>query len=141
MKEIDFWVNFISNFLTIAASLVALTVYFSNRDKITSAINVLLSYSNQVALSDLRQKIERMNDYNVGDPAGKTEILNLLHEIDGHINGNLQLKEKLFDQKNKLNMFTSNPRLLNEQLKRSLVSELKESLRSIDLSNYSEVLK
>lgn len=141
MKEFDFWVNLISNLLTIAASSVALIIYFFNRDKISSAINFLLSYSNQIALSDLRQKIERMNDYNVGDQAGKIEILNLLHEIDGHINGNLQLKEKLIDQQSKLNRFTSNPRLLNEQLKRSLVSELKESLRSIDLSNYSEVLK
>lgn len=141
MDVVDFWINLISNLLTIAASSVALIVYFFNREKITSAINFLLSYSNQVALSDLRQKIERMNDYNVGDPAGKIEILNLLHEIDGHINGNLQLKEELTEQQNKLNRFTSSPRLLNEQLKRSLVSELKESLRSIDITNYSKVLK
>lgn len=140
MTQLDFWVNFLANLFTIFASGIALYVFFFNREKISTAINFILNYSNQLTLTDLKFKIERLNDYNTNELAQKAEVVNILHEIEGQILGNRNLKEKLKEQLDKIINFTSNPRLLTEPKKRSLVSELKESLRNIDVANYNNII-
>lgn len=140
MKELDFWISLIANLLTIIASSIAIYIFFINRDKIKSAINFILNYSNQLTLTDLKFKIERLNDYNANDQNQKNEVVNILHELEGQINGNKLLKEKLKEQLSKVSNFTSNPRLINEPKKRSLVSELRESIRNIDASNFEELI-
>ncbi|OXB20233.1 hypothetical protein B0A80_19240 [Flavobacterium tructae] len=138
MKQLDFWTNFLANVLTVIASGIAICVYIFNKDKIKTAFNSILSYSHQVTLSDLRYKIEKLNDFNVNVPEQKTEVINLLHEIEGHILGNSFLKDRLADQLKKINTFTRNPNKLLEPPKRSLVWELKESVRSLDMSNFGD---
>ncbi|WP_018341547.1 hypothetical protein [Cytophaga aurantiaca] len=139
MKEIDFWTNFLANIFTIAVSITALYVFFFNKEKISSAINFILSYSNQLSLTELKFKIERLNDYNTGDVSQKAEVINILHDIEGQILGNKKLKKELHEQLGKLANYTSNPKILTEPKKRSLVSELKESVRNIDVSSYNEI--
>lgn len=114
--------------------------FLFNKDKITSAINFILNYSNQLTLTDLKFKIERLNDFNANDPASKIEVINILHEIEGQVLGNEMLKEKLKAQLTKLQNITANSRLLTEPKKRSLVSELRESIRNIDVSNYDSII-
>jgi hypothetical protein len=126
--------------MTIFASGLALYIFFFNRKKISTAINFILNYSNQLTLTDLKFKIERLNDYNTNDVGQKTEVVNILHEIEGQILGNKNLKEKLKEQLEKIAIFTSNSKLLTEPKKRSIVSELKESLRNIDVSNYNDII-
>ena len=140
MKELDFWTNLIANLMTIFASGIALYIFFFNRDKISSAINFILNYSNQLTLTDLKFKIERLNDYNTNDAGQKLEVINILNEIEGQILGSKNLKEKLNNQLEKIVGFTANTKLLSEPKKRSLVSELKESIRNIDVSNYGEII-
>lgn len=140
MTKLDFWTNFIANLMTIFASGLALYIFFFNRKKISTAINFILNYSNQLTLTDLKFKIERLNDYNTNDVGQKTEVVNILHEIEGQILGNKNLKEKLKEQLEKIAIFTSNSKLLTEPKKRSIVSELKESLRNIDVSNYNDII-
>ncbi|MGV0996177.1 hypothetical protein [Empedobacter falsenii] len=135
MDKIDFWVNFFGNILTIFASSIAIYVFFFNKEKIVSAINVLLSYSTQLTLTDLKYKIERLNDFNANFPEQKLEIINILHEIEGQILGNNLLKEKLEEQLKKIENFTKNTKSISEPKKRSLVSELRESVRNMDVNN------
>jgi hypothetical protein len=136
MKELDFWINFLANLLTVVASGIAICVFIFNRDKIKTAFNSILSYSYQITLADLRYKIEKLNDFNANIPEQKVEVINLLHEIEGHILGNNFLKDKLADQLKKINNFTRYPNRLLEPPKRSLVWELKESVRNLDMSNF-----
>lgn len=140
MKEVDFWTNFIANIMTIFASGLALVIYFKNKDKISSAINFILNYSNQLTLTDLKFKIEKLNEFNANDAVQKSEVVNILNEIEGQILGNNTFKIKLEIQLRKLENFTTNPKLLSEAKKRSLVSELKESLRNLDVSNYNDII-
>ena len=140
MKEIDFWINLMANLMTVFASGLAVYIYFANKDKINSAINFILNYSNQITLNDLKFKIERLNDFNSHDSAQKAEIINILNEIEGQILGNPSIKQKLEVQLEKLENFTSNPKQLSEAKKRSLVSELKESIRNLDVSNYNNII-
>lgn len=140
MKEIDFWINVIANLMTIFASGLAIFIFYNNREKIVSAINFILNYSNQLTLTDLKFKIERLNDYNTNDATQKNEVVNILNEIEGQILGNKSLKDKLSEQLTKIENFTSNTKLLTEPKKRSLVSELKESIRNLDISNYGDII-
>jgi hypothetical protein len=140
MVEIDYWTNFIANFMTILVSGIALYVFIFNREKINSALNFILNYTNQLTLTDLKFKIERLNDYNTNEVNQKGEVVNILNEIEGQILGNKNLKSKLEEQLSKLESFTSNPKNLIEPKKRSLVSELKESIRNLDISNYGNII-
>lgn len=140
MKELDFWVNFLANVFTIVASGIAIYVFIINRDKLTSALNAIVNYSIQLTLSDLRYKVERLNDYTAADKEQMNEIINLLNDIEGQIIGNKILTSALSEQLAKISNFTNNPKLLTEPKKRSLVSELREKIRHIDLSNYRKII-
>ncbi len=140
MKDFDFLVNLIANLMTIIASGLALYIYFTNKEKIKSALNFILNYSNQLTLTDLKFKIERLNEFNSNDATQKLEVINILNEIEGQILGNNEFKQKLELQLIKIEAFTTNPKLLTEPKKRSLVSELKESLRNLDVSNYKTII-
>lgn len=140
MKDVDFWVNFLANVLTIIASSIAIYIFHFNRDKIKSAINFILSFSNQLTLTDLKFKIERLNEFNANDPTQKLEVINILHEIEGQINGNNLIKERLKEQLNKIASLIGNSKNLTEPKKRSIVSELRESIRNIDAQNYDDLV-
>ncbi|MCE6990786.1 hypothetical protein [Dyadobacter sp. CY323] len=140
MEKVDLWINIIANSLTIIASSIAIYVFYFNRDKIKHAINLILDYSNQLTLTDLKFKIERLNDFNANEQAQKAEIINILHEIEGQINGNPSLREKLKAQLDKINSFITNSKIFTEPKKRSLVSELKESIRNIDVSSFNNLV-
>lgn len=137
MEKIDFWTNFIGNIFTIIASGIAIYIFIFNREKINSALNFILNYSTQLTLTDLKFKVERLNDFNAGDNIQKAEVLNILHEIEGQILGNSLLKDKLNTQLQKIENFTQNPKSISEPRKRSLVSELRESIRNMDVNNFT----
>jgi hypothetical protein len=136
MIVIDFWVNFIANLLTVVASSIAIFLYFMNREKIASALSSILNYSNQLTLSELKYKIERLNDFNAGIPEQNQEVINIFHEIEGQILGNRYLKDQLDGLLLKLSLFTNKGKPITEPKKRSLVSELRESVRTLDVSNF-----
>lgn len=140
MEEIDLFVNLIANIITIIASGIAIYIFLNNKDKLKSAINFILNYSNQLTLWDLKFKIERLNDYNANDSHQKEEVINILHEIEGQINGSIILQDKLQPQIEKIKTLISNPKNLIEAKKRSIVSELRESLRNIDAANYEDLI-
>lgn len=136
VRDFDFWITFASRFFTIGAASIAIYVYFANRDKISSAIKLLMNYSKQLTLSELYFKIERLNELTTNDVAQKKEIINILSEIEGQITGNRIIKSELESQIAKIKYFIENSRMLTEPKKRSLVSELRERIRNIDVSNY-----
>ncbi len=141
MKQIDFWVSFLASLFTISASGLAIYIYVVNKDKISTAFNLLLNYSKQLTLSELKFKIERLNDFTTNETEQKKEVINILSEIEGQIIGNKKIKSELEPQSEKIKSFLENSRTLTEPKKRSLVSELRESVRNIDISNYQNIIK
>ncbi|RYC67384.1 hypothetical protein [Spirosoma sordidisoli] len=140
LKLLDFWVNFSANFLTIVASGIAIYVFIKSKDKLASALNAIVNYSIQLTLSDLKYKVERLNDYTTNDKDQLQEVIGILHEIEGQIIGSKSLEAALSEQLAKISNFTNNPRLLSEPKKRSLVAELREKIRHIDVSNYGKII-
>ena len=140
MEKIDLWINLAANLVTIIAACTAVFLFFFNLSKIKSAFKVILNYSIRLSLSDLKNKIESLNYQKSYDSAQKVEIINILNEIVGHINGNKFLKEKLDTQLKKINRLIAKPDILSEPLKRNLIAELRESINNIDASNYQEFI-
>ncbi|NHB11246.1 hypothetical protein GWK53_32700 [Burkholderia cepacia] len=128
----------IANALTIAASAVALYVFFKNRKKISAAIDLLLNYSFQTTLGELKEKIERLNEYNANEPDDVPEIKNILHEIAGQMRGNQRLSDAIPDLVDKIDRL-ANARRLPETSKRSIVSEMREKLKNIQVGNIEAI--
>jgi len=94
----------------------------------------LLNYSFQSTLTEIREKLERLNEYNANDSAGNQEVRNILHEIAGQLRGNQRLFSLLAGMSEKIENLAKSKKL-NEPLKRSMVSELREHLRNIQVNS------
>lgn len=136
MESVISGIQFIANLFTIVASGIAIYLFLFKRDKISKAFQLLLNYSNQLTLSELKAKLESLNSYNVNDPEHLEEVLNILHEIEGQINGNISLSTELKPIMGKIFEYTSGRTVLSEAKKRSVVFELRECIRTVDVSSY-----
>ncbi|MCX7155754.1 MAG: hypothetical protein NTW45_04830 [Rhodocyclales bacterium] len=124
----------VANLFTIAASGLAIYLYFSNRTKLSAALQLLLNYSFQTTLSELKEKLERLNEYNANEPTELPEIRNILHEIAGQIRGNERLGVMTPTLATKIENLAQGKRL-SEPSKRAIVSEVREQLKNIQVNN------
>ncbi len=143
MEGTDFWgilsftLSMVSDSLTIAVSSIAAYLFFFKKKPISDAFKALLNYSFHITLSELRAKLERLNDLNADDPDKKEQVVNILCEVLGQIRGNKRLRAEFPALLKTLTVFTNTPYKLNEHSKRGLVAELRESLNSINIADYA----
>lgn len=138
MKDLITVISVISDVFTIFTAGIAIYLFLFKRKSISSAFKVLLRFSSQMTHSELTAKLERLNSLNVREPSDTDEIANIFNEIAGQLQGNKRLKEQCADILKKILYFTENPKSLTEPIKRSLVSELRENLRYINLEDFGE---
>lgn len=141
MIEFSKTISLISNIFTIGASGIALFIFFFKREQISIALNLLLNYSTQLTLSEFKSKLDRLNHFNASDNEQKVEVINILHEIEGQIKGNSFLKDNLTEVMLVLRGFIKRPQSLTEPKKRSLVHELRENIRNLDMNAYNKITK
>lgn len=130
----------ISNILSSIAAGIAIFIFLTGRKKIAAAIGILLNFSFQITLGELRQKLERLNDYSANDPEEKKEISNILHEIIGQMRGNTKIAKHLPELINKVDSLATSKNI-TEPKKRSLLSEVRESLRGLEAENFDSIKK
>lgn len=126
----------VANILTIVASTIAIYLYIKNKSKISSAVQLLLNYSFQTTLGEIKEKLERLNEYNANEPHDLMEIRSILHEIAGQINGNPRLSLAMPEMAAKIDSLTQSKKL-TEPMRRSIVSEIREKLRNIQVNSMS----
>lgn len=127
-------VSMVANLFTIMASGLALYLFIVKRKELSLALNLLLNYSFQTTLTELKEKLERLNEYNANEPTDLPEIKNILHEIAGQLRGNQRLLRGAPELPERIEKLARNKRL-SEPLKRSMVSELREYLRGIQINS------
>jgi hypothetical protein len=132
-------VTFIDAFFSIGITLVGVYLYYKNRNKIKSFFKLLTNYSLQKTISEINEKLNKLNTFSANDTDSKVkhEIQCILHEIDGQIEGNEILKGKFTNEQAKVQKYIMNPEKLTEPLKRGLVSVLREKLNTINLETYN----
>ncbi len=133
--------TFIEAIFSIVAAGIAIYLYIFKRKYIASILDVLFNYSVQISLSELRTKLDRLNEMNANDKEQHDDVINIFNEIEGQMRGNKVLKEKCNTIFKQISKYTENPNDLTEPKKRSIVSELRETLRTIDFQNYDEIVK
>ena len=71
--------SLLSNVFTIVASAIAIYLFIFKRGAIASAFKVLLNYSSHITLTELRSKLDRLNDLNADEASDKEEIVNIFN--------------------------------------------------------------
>lgn len=135
MNDIINLVSLVSNILTILASGIAIYLFCTKRKEISSVFHVLINYTQQLSLSEIKEKIERLNEYNAKDPEHSEKIINILNEIVGQIKGNDKLKTHFAEILITIDQLSSGKKRLTEPKKRAVVSELREKLRHMNIKN------
>lgn len=92
----------------------------------------------QTATIALKEKIERLNEYNANEPDDIQEIKNILHQISDQMRGNQRLSDAIPDLVLKIDRL-ANGRKLSETSKRSIVSEVREKLKNIQVVNIESI--
>lgn len=133
-------VSFLADFLTIIASALAIYIFVTKREQISSVFSLLVNYTFQLSLSEIKEKLERLNDYNAKDPESCDIIENIFHEIIGQIRGNDKLKGVFSELIDRMEELASNRKKLTEPKKRAVVSELRERLRNLNVTNIDDLV-
>lgn len=124
----------------IIASGIAIYLFIAKREVISSALRVLLNFSSQMTLAELKAKLERLNDLSANDPGQSDEVINILNEILGQIRGSKHLSKQFHEVIPKVAAIAEGKRRISEPKKRALVSELRERLRNVDVNNYADLI-
>lgn len=140
MDDFMKWVSLISNIFTIFASGLAIYIFLSKREEISSVFNLLINYTHQLSLAEVKEKIERLNEYNAKDPEQCEHIVNIFNEIIGQIRGNDNLKNHFSELLLTMESLASDKRRLTEPKKRALVSELRERLRHLNVKSIDNLV-
>lgn len=133
-------VSFIDAILSIFAAGIVIYIFISKRKSILSIYHMLLNYSFQTSLNELEINLNRLNDFNADDEKDRENVINILNDIVGQMRGNPILKIKCAEILKKMSKFADKPDMLNNPKKRNLVSELRETLRNINIQSYNDML-
>ncbi|WP_226503501.1 hypothetical protein [Pseudomonas sp. MWU16-30317] len=133
-------VSFLANLLTVVASTIAIYLFFAKGKEISTVFSLLVNYTFQLSISEIKEKLERLNDYNAKDPGSGDIIENIFHEIIGQIRGNDKLKGHFHELTERMEELASNRRKLTEPKKRAVVSELRERLRNLNVANIDSLM-
>lgn len=135
MKTIADIAAFIANLMTIAASGIAIYLFFWKGTYISSVIDTLLSYSTQITLAELNGKLDSLNELRATEPENREEILNVLNDIAGQLRGHPKLRSQFSELIDEIGKITASKLKISEQKKRALVSELREQIRHVGILN------
>lgn len=121
----------VASVFTIAASGLALGVFFANRKWVSEALQILFAYTYQLTLSELTEKLDRLNLYHADDPEGEAEIRMIFHEIVGQVRGNSDISSKLGGLVNRIEKMAS--KKVKETHKRAMIAEMREKIRTMQV--------
>jgi hypothetical protein len=131
-----------ADLLTIIASSIAIYLFIAKRKEVGAVFTALAATANQGSMADLRAKLDRLNDLNATDPDQRIEVVNICHEVCGHIDGNPAFAKSFGDISSKMKDSVSNKRKpITEPQKRALVSELRESMRHFNTTAIVDSIK
>ena len=130
----------VANVFAIIASGIAVYLFVFKRKVISSALHVLLNYSSQISFSEFNAKLERLNDLSADDTDQIKSVINIFNEILGQIRGSKFLSKHFKEIIPKVKAYAEGKAKISEAKKRSIVNELRERLRNINIKNYTEFI-
>jgi hypothetical protein len=127
---------------TIAASGIAIWLFITKQSELRALVRAVTNFVQQSSFAELRLKIESLGDLHAADNDDRGEIVEIFHDICGQIDGNPVLKSQLKDLSSRMRQAAATGRRpISEPHKRALVSELRESLRHLDVKDYTDAMR
>jgi hypothetical protein len=143
LKELLDIVAFIANCFTVVASGIAIFIFVMKRETLSSVFSALINYTYQMSLTELKEKLERLNDLSTDDDEQHIKIINIFHEIMGQIRGNdklkLHFKDILSKMEDKTSVQKNKKNKLSEPEKRAIISEFRELIRNLKLQDVQNI--
>lgn len=128
-----------SNIVTIVSGSLALYIYFFKKDIITNFFSTMMTFALQTTLKELFDNLDNLKKTNAESTEGKRTALHILCDIEGQLSGNQVLSASMSSTIAKLKPFTNRKKELDEGRKLSLVSEIKENLRTLQVTEISKL--
>jgi hypothetical protein len=132
-------ISLLADFSTIIASGIAIYLFFFKGKYILTVFNVLVNYTTQLTLAELKEKLDVLNDLKVTREEDREEIINVMHDITGQLRGNPKLTPHFSELMRKIEKITMTKGKLTEHWKRSIVSEIREKIRHIGIMSIEEI--
>ena len=127
----------IANILTAIASGIAIFIFLAKRNEIAAIYRLLKGYAILVSLNELNRKLEDLNDLDAADPSDQSEAVNIFNDIMGQLAGNSVISNRCTQVSSRIERAVRTPSRLTEPLKRRLISELRETLRHLEIEMHS----
>ena len=131
-------VSFCANIAEIGAGGIAMYLFICKKEEIKNVFKLLITYSFQLSLSELKGKLDKLHDLKAGDKEQHEEIIYIFHDVLGQLRGNADLCHKCEGIIGKIDDCINTPKKMTEGVKRGLVSELREQLRDMDVKTYKQ---
>jgi len=136
--------TFVDFLAKLGATFVAgITIYlfFVKGKAISSIFKTIMGYTYQLTLTELTSKLENLNELTADDAIQNKQVVYILSEIVGQVKGNEHLRN-IFQSDNKLlkkmEKYTEGDGKLTEPVKRSMVSQIREKLRTASTETYRD---
>ena len=136
-------IGVLADLFTIVASGIAIYLFLFKRQAIASVFSLLLNYTYQLSLTELKEKLDRINEYTVNDDKENDVIMNILHEFLGQVRGNDKLKLIMAEQIIMIEAVigrSDKGKRMTEQAKRALISEVREKIRHLNVQVIDEII-
>ncbi|MDX9918332.1 MAG: hypothetical protein RBT15_10040, partial [Gudongella sp.] len=122
----------------IVDSGIDIYIFVFKKKEISSVFKALINYTRQLTLTELSSKLDRLNELNANDPSQKEKAINIFSEINGQIKGNKRLREQFSEVISELESYCVLSSRVTEPRKRSLVSQIREIIRSYDVDTMTK---
>lgn len=133
-------VSLIADITEIALGISAIVVAWTQRDKISSAFSILLNYSFQASLSELKHWIEILQENSEEDGDSSRKFRQAIAFIFGKIKGNPVLyahfTEKMLRRLKLMMDDLDSNKTVTTTHKIRLYSEIRESLYTLEVEKY-----
>ncbi len=133
-------ITLLDSVVSILVGGIALYVYFFKRKYIASLIHILLNFSVQDSITELKIKLDNLNYFNADSNEHRSKVIYIFGDIEGILKGNPILASEFRDIIQILSGYMDNPNSLKETKKRSLISETRGRLDNINIINYVKLL-
>lgn len=129
--------SFIANCFTIITAGIAIYLFKVKGPALSAALNLLLNFSFQTTLGELKEKLERLNEYKAQDATDNLEIVNIFHELLGQITGNARVSTAMPDVVIKLEKMLAKE--ITEPKKRAMISLIREKLKTMNVETATDM--
>lgn len=128
--ECQQWVQLVANILTIAASGVALYLFFFKSSAVSETIRGLRQFSFFLSHGELVRKLDKLEDEKLGTQSSKEKAYAIFQGVRGQLSQLPAIKRSLSDESTTiLTDISADSRNMNTANLNFLINELRELLR------------